>query len=156
MVKEVFGERVNFLIDSGVGCILSKKFLNKLGKSIDAATNVKIIDVNGKKTAPLGIVRQVSIKIRDIETTMDALITESGEYNILVVGNQWMKKVKAKADWKNDELTITYNDITHEIPITCTQQMDPNKFIALDYWKEELELEEDDDMEKLYASTMLG
>ena len=82
---EVFGERVNFLIDSGaVGCILSKKFLDKLGKSIDAATNVKIIDVNKKKTALLGIVRQVPIKIRDIETTMDALITKSGEYNVLV------------------------------------------------------------------------
>jgi hypothetical protein len=56
-----------------------------------------------------------------------------------------MKKVKAKADWENDKLTITYNEITHEIPITCTQQMDPNKFVALDHWGEELELEEDDD-----------
>ena len=72
---EVFGKRVNFLIDSGaVGCILSKKFLDKLGKPIDAATNIKIIDVNGKKTAPLGIVCQVPIKIRNIETTMDALL----------------------------------------------------------------------------------
>ena len=91
-------------------------------KPIDVATNIKIIDVNGKKTAPLGIVRQVPIKIRDIETTMDALITESGEYNVLV-GNQWMKKVKAKADWENDKLTITYNEITHEIPINQVLDM---------------------------------
>ena len=61
---EIYGEKVNILIDSGaVGCIITKQFLEKIGKPIEAATNVKIIDVNEKRTVPLGIIRQVPIKI---------------------------------------------------------------------------------------------
>jgi len=57
---EVYDERINILIDSGaVGCIISKRFLDRINKLIEAATNVKIIDVTGKKITPLGLMRQV-------------------------------------------------------------------------------------------------
>ena len=40
---EIYGEKVNVLIDSGaVGCIITKQFLEKIGKPIEASTNVKI------------------------------------------------------------------------------------------------------------------
>ncbi|GES92750.1 8-oxo-dGTP diphosphatase MutT [Rhizophagus clarus] len=46
---EVYGEKVNVLIDSeAVGCIISKRYL-------DTSTSVRIIDITGKKTAPLGL-----------------------------------------------------------------------------------------------------
>ncbi|GES72437.1 hypothetical protein GLOIN_2v1869520 [Rhizophagus clarus] len=55
---EVYGEKVNVLIDSGaVGCIISKRYLDKVDKAIDTSTSVRIIDITGKKTAPLGLVR---------------------------------------------------------------------------------------------------
>ena len=54
---EVYGEKINILIDSGaVGCIISKRFLDRVQHPIDALTNVKIIDITGKRTSPLGIV----------------------------------------------------------------------------------------------------
>ena len=89
------------MIQKQLDVYYQKKFLNKLENPL-----IKIIDINGKKTAPLEIVWQVPIKIKDIETTMDTLITESGEYNVLVK-NQWMKKIKAKADWESDKWTVT-------------------------------------------------
>ena len=53
----MYGERTNILIDTGAtGCIIAKRFLDNINRPIEAATNVKIIDVNGKKTTPLGIV----------------------------------------------------------------------------------------------------
>ena len=82
---EVYDERINILIDSGaVGCIISKRFLDRINKLIEAATNVKIIDVTGKKTTPLGLMHQVPIKIRNIETRMDMIVTDSKEYNVLL------------------------------------------------------------------------
>ncbi|GBC52188.2 terminal uridylyltransferase 4 isoform X3 [Rhizophagus irregularis DAOM 181602=DAOM 197198] len=44
----VYGQPVNVLIDSGaVGCIISKRFLDKVNKGIELPTNIKIIDVTG-------------------------------------------------------------------------------------------------------------
>src|SRR6266496_166958 len=65
---EVYGEKVNVLIDSKtVGYIIAKRYLNKIRKPIESATSIRIIDVTEKKTTPLGLVKQVPIKIRDIE-----------------------------------------------------------------------------------------
>ncbi|GES88976.1 hypothetical protein GLOIN_2v1772369 [Rhizophagus clarus] len=115
---EVYEEKVNVLIDSGaVGCIISKRYLDKVDKAIDTSTSVRIIDVTGKKTAPLELVRQVPIKIRDIEIRMDMIVTESQEYNVLL-RNIWLKYVN---------VIINYNDNTMRIK-----------------WELELEEEEED------------
>jgi ADP-ribose pyrophosphatase YjhB (NUDIX family)/predicted aspartyl protease len=129
---EVYGEKVNILIDSGaVGCIIAKRYLDKIRKPIEATTNVRIIDVTGKKSAPLGLVRQVPIKIRDIETTMDMIVTESQEYNVLL-GNIWLKYVNALINYKNNTIKIDYDGQSQTIPVTCTQKMDPTKYIIID------------------------
>ena len=81
----VFGQPVNILIDSGtVGCIISKHYLDQVGKDIDAPTNIKIIDVTGKKSAPLGLIKQVPIQMRDIKVYIDMIVTNSIEYNVLL------------------------------------------------------------------------
>jgi len=105
---EVYGEKVNVLIDSGVvGCIIAKRYLDKIRKPIESATSIRIIDVTGKRTAPLGLVRQVPIKIRDIETTMDMIVTESQSYNVLL-GNVWLKYVNASINYKNNTIRIEH------------------------------------------------
>src|SRR5436190_13843512 len=95
-------QKVNILLDTGaVGCIISKQFLDKIGKPIKAATNVKIIDVNGNRSSPLGIMRQVPIKIRGLETKADMVVTGLKEYNVLL-GNTWLKHVKAVINYDTD------------------------------------------------------
>ncbi|PKY58003.1 hypothetical protein RhiirA4_479528 [Rhizophagus irregularis] len=45
----IYRQPVNILIDSGaVGCIISKRFLEKVNKEIKLPTNIKIIDVIGQ------------------------------------------------------------------------------------------------------------
>ena len=140
----IFGKHVNVLIDSGVvGCIISKNFLDQVERDIDAPTNVRIIDVTGKKTAPLGIVKQVPVQMRDIEVTVDMIVTTSLEYNILL-GNEWLQKVNAIISYGKSTITIQHNGQQQEIPITCTQKLDPTKYTVIDP-TEELELEEEED-----------
>ena len=114
---EIYDTRVNILLDTGaVGCIISKQFLDKIGKSIEAATNVKIIDVNGNRSSPLGIMRQVPIKIRGLETKADMVVTDSKEYNVLL-GNTWLKHVKAVINYDSDQCLIEVDDEEKSIQI---------------------------------------
>ena len=70
----VYGQPINVLIDSeAVGCIISKCYLDQVEKEIDALTNIKIIDVTGKKIAPLGMIRQVQIQMQDIKIYIDLI-----------------------------------------------------------------------------------
>ena len=142
----VYGQPVNVLIDSGaVGCIISKRFLEKVGRDIEASTNVRIIDVTGQKTAPLGMVRQVPIQIRDIKVHMDMIVTNSSEYNVLL-GNEWLKKVNANIDYAQSRITVKYEGIQQQIPITCSQKLDPTKYTVIDP-TEELELEDEEEID---------
>ena len=105
---QIYDQLVNILIYSGaIGCIISKHFLENTGKQIDALANIKIIDINGKRTSPLGIVYQVPIRIGEIETPMDMIVTESREYNVLL-GNIWLKLVKTNINYNNGMMNIEY------------------------------------------------
>jgi predicted aspartyl protease len=104
----VYGQPVNVLIDSGaVGCIISKRYLDQVNKDIDAATNIKIIDVMGNKSAPLGMVQQVPVKIKDITVPVNMIVTNSAEYNVLL-GNECLKKVHANINYGSNTITIKY------------------------------------------------
>ncbi|CAB5193851.1 unnamed protein product [Rhizophagus irregularis] len=82
----VYGQPINVLIDSGaVGCIISKRFLDKINKGIELPTNIKIIDVTGQKSSPLGMVQQVPVQMRDIKVHVNMIVTNSAEYNVLLV-----------------------------------------------------------------------
>jgi hypothetical protein len=107
----VYGQPVNILIDSdAVGCIISKRFLDQVNKDIEAPTNIRIIDVTGQKTAPLGIVRNVPIQMRDIKVQVDMIVTNSLKYNVLLE-NEWLKLVNANIDYGQNKITIKYEGI---------------------------------------------
>ncbi|CAB5114231.1 unnamed protein product [Rhizophagus irregularis] len=114
----VYGQPVNVLIDSGaVGCIISKRFLDKVNKGIELSTNIKIIDVTGQKSSPLGMVQQVPVQMRDIKVYVNMIVTNSAEYNVLL-------------------------GIQQQIPITCSQKLDPTKYTVIDP-VDKLELEDE-------------
>ncbi|CAB5179541.1 unnamed protein product [Rhizophagus irregularis] len=138
----VYGQPVNVLIDSGaVGCIISKRFLDKVNKGIELPTNIKIIDVTGQKSSPLGMVQQVPVQMRDIKVYVNMIVTNSAEYNVLL-GNEWLKKVNANIDYGQNTITIKYEGIQQQIPVTCSQKLDPTKYTVIDP-VDELELEDE-------------
>jgi predicted aspartyl protease len=153
----VYGQPVNILIDSGaVGCIISKRFLDQVNKDIEVPTNIRIIDVTGQKTAPLGMVHNVPIQMRDIKVQVDMIVTNSLKYNVLL-GNEWLKLVNANIDYGQNKITIKYEGIQQQIPVTCSQKLDPTKYTVIDP-TEELELEEEDDTTSIpfYKAELIG
>ena len=80
--------------------------------------------------------------MRDIKVHVDMIVTNSAEYNVLL-GNEWLKKVNANIDYGRNIVTIKYDGQQQEIPVTCTQRLDPTKYTVIDP-TEELELEEDE------------
>ena len=120
--SRVYDTKVNILLDTRtVGCIISKQFLDKIGKPIEAVTNIKIIDINGNRSAPLGIIRQIPIKIWGLETKANMVVTDSKEYNVLL-GNTWLKHVKTIINYDTDQCLIEVDDEMWRIPIICTRK----------------------------------
>src|SRR3984957_16312710 len=86
------------------------------------------------------MVRQVPIQMRDIKIYIDMIVTNSLEYNVLL-GNEWLRKINANIDYGLNIITIKYDGQQQEIPVTCTQRLDPTKYTVIDP-TEELELED--------------
>ncbi|GBC25874.2 retroviral-like aspartic protease 1 [Rhizophagus irregularis DAOM 181602=DAOM 197198] len=69
------------------------------------------------------------------------IVTNSAEYNVLL-GNEWLKKVNANIDYGQNTITIKYEGIQQQIPVTCSQKLDPTKYTVIDP-VDELELEDE-------------
>jgi hypothetical protein len=81
--------------------------------------------------------------MRDIKVQVDMIVTNSLEYNVLL-GNEWLKLVNANIDYGQNKITIKYEGIQQQIPVTCSQKLDPIKYTVINP-TEKLELEEEDD-----------
>jgi hypothetical protein len=81
--------------------------------------------------------------MNNIKVQVDMIVTNSLEYNVLL-GNKWLKLVNANIDYGQNKITIKYEEIQQQIPVTCSQKLDPTKYTVIDP-TEELELEEEDD-----------
>jgi hypothetical protein len=81
--------------------------------------------------------------MRDIKVQVDMIVTNLLEYNVLL-RNEWLKLVNANIDYGQNKITIKYEGIQQQIPVTCSQKLDPIKYTVIDS-TEELKLEEEDD-----------
>ena len=55
MNVEIEGEETEVVIDTGSGCsLISKHYLETIGRIIDQSTNMDLIDVNGNRKRALG------------------------------------------------------------------------------------------------------
>ena len=149
----VYGERINIIFDSASkGCAITKQFLDRKGQNIDQAASIKLIDIHGKRTTPLGEKLNVPINIEGTTTFVNLVVTESKDYNI-ILGNEWLSKMRAKFDYGNGLLTIVTDQGEVATPVTCWDYIrDPTKFYAIptisnENQQEELELELEDEDE---------
>ncbi|CAI2189289.1 5612_t:CDS:2, partial [Funneliformis geosporum] len=143
---EVFGKRINVMIDTGaVGCIITKSFLDSVNKEIEASTNVQIVSVTGAKTAPLGKMFKVGVKIGKFEIKEDMIVTEASGYNVLL-GNDWItNQAKAIINTEKQIMIIKQNKEIDTVPITCFTKINPEILSPIDFFEEEydeLELED--------------
>ncbi|EXX64284.1 hypothetical protein RirG_144230 [Rhizophagus irregularis DAOM 197198w] len=87
------------------------------------------------------MVQQVPVQMKDIKVYVNMIVTNSAEYNVLL-GNEWLKKVNANIDYGQNTITIKYEEIQQQIPVTCSQKLDPTKYTVIDP-VDELELEDE-------------
>ena len=57
-----------------------------------------------------------------VDISVDMVVTEFKDYNI-ILGNDWLSKVRARMDYKEGQLTILTDQGDITIPVTCWDQI---------------------------------
>ncbi|KAG9303236.1 hypothetical protein G9A89_013562 [Geosiphon pyriformis] len=103
---QVAGYFIDLILDSGSSVsVIAKHFLEAIGRKINEPSTRPMTNVHGDKKKGLGIAKAVPVHINGISIETDMEVSEAKEYTI-IVGNEWLKKVKALLDYELCELTI--------------------------------------------------
>ena len=74
-------------------------------------------DINGEKRRPLGSIDNFEITVGTVTTKVTVDVTSSTVYSV-IVGNDWLRKIKANIDYSS--ATITIKGERKEVKIPCT------------------------------------
>ena len=101
---------IDLIIDTGAsGCVASHDFLKRHGIKVQRKSNITMSDINGESKQPLGAIDNFPITIAGIVIPADVDITEARTYSI-VVGMDWLNKIKAKLDLHTGTMTFEWNN----------------------------------------------
>ena len=115
---KVDNKPIKLIIDSGsAGSIVTTKLLEKLKRMTQRPANTEIITADGKCTTPLGEINDFPFEVENVSIPIKVLVIDAPQYQALV-GNDWLKKAKAKLDWHGNYMTITYKGKEATTPIT--------------------------------------
>ena len=113
------GNPIYLIVDTGsTGSLISKKFLDWLGRKIDTPSTINMVDVNGGKKRSLGKVKDLPINIKGTIIPIDVDVSESPNFSILV-GNDWLTKTKGTIDYNHCVMELHYNDRRIRCGVTC-------------------------------------
>ena len=85
---------IYLILDSGsAGNVMSKSFLQQLGRKIESASTIIMINIQGGRSRPLGRVTNIPLQLDGVEIPIDVDIIESTDYYI-VAGNDWLTKCR--------------------------------------------------------------
>src|SRR4051794_30064341 len=145
----VNGKVQTAIVDSGAATsIITKALLDRLGLSIDRPSKLIVVTANGAQTKSLGIVSQVPIMIEKTSIPTSFQVLESRD-EILILGNEWLRKNQAVMDWKQSLLTIQGEHKTSRIHVTFTRTC------KVDAWEDSDSEEENSDEEaNIYYSDL--
>jgi hypothetical protein len=116
------GKPIYLIVDTGsTGSLISKVFLDKIGRTIDTPSTVNMVDVNGGKKRSLGKVKQLPINIKGTIIPVDVDVSESASYSV-IVGNDWLTKTKGIIDFNHRILELNYNNRKIRCGISCWEK----------------------------------
>ena len=100
-MAQVDGAMVQLIFNSGSsGSVISKQFLEKVGRKVDQPSHVNMIGINGEKRKALGEIKSLPIIIQQQLLPVNVVVSEATGYDVLV-GNDWLTKYQAKLNWEN-------------------------------------------------------
>ncbi|CAJ0752583.1 991_t:CDS:2 [Entrophospora sp. SA101] len=131
------------IIDTGSGLsVITKQYLDKLGKRIDQESYSQLIDVNGNKTRPLGIAKEILVTLdgkRPIN--IDMVVLKADNYNV-ILGNNWLKQIEATINFKKKILEAKENGKIIQHPIIFEKEPKEVIFEGNELYEDEVLQEE--------------
>ena len=95
--------------------------MKRLGYNIDQPSNLVIVTANGAKVHSLGQVSALPLEIKNFMIEIPIQILDSTD-EVFILGNDWLRRMKANLDWDNGELSIKHGRKIVTIPIICTKK----------------------------------
>ena len=122
-MAQVDGAMVQLILDSGSsGSVISKQFLEKVGRKVDQPSHVNMIGINGEKRKALGEIKSLPIIIQQQLLPVNVVVSEATGYDVLV-GNDWLTKYQAKLDWEKQTLTFNIKEKTFTVEAACWKRI---------------------------------
>ncbi|RHZ86106.1 hypothetical protein Glove_54g132 [Diversispora epigaea] len=75
----------------------------------------------GKKTQPLGVIRDLPITIQGQTIPIDVEVIDAATYSLLLENN-WLMKANASYNWSDQELTLRWRGKTLTVPANCSKE----------------------------------
>jgi len=133
---EIEDIELDAIIDTGAAVsAITRGLMKELGYKINQSSNVKIINANGVKTRSLGKISDMELTVSGIDTRVTVEVIES-EDSTLILGNDWLKKVKAQIDMNKGKVSIKGVNGFVDIPIEFSTGKEEND--DKEYEEEEL------------------
>ncbi|RHZ65922.1 hypothetical protein Glove_310g40 [Diversispora epigaea] len=110
------------IVDSGVAIsIVTHDAMEQLGYEIEEASKSIILPATGKKTQPLGVIRDLPITIQGQTIPIDVEVIDAATYSLLLENN-WLIKANASYNWSDQELTLRWRGKTLTVPANCSKE----------------------------------
>ncbi|CAG8617495.1 17074_t:CDS:2 [Gigaspora margarita] len=152
---QVKGHPILLVLDSGSSeCVVSANFLKEVGIGIDCPSTVVMIGVHGEQKQPLEEVDEFLVTVGRKTIASRAMVTDARNYGV-IMGNNWIKKARARLDWKECELIIRDRRKKIKIPTEYCKPTNINKRIEKKgkSTKVKKELEEDESISEEEAES---
>src|ERR1043165_6966469 len=116
------------MLDTGSqSIIVSKRFIDRLGISIERPARVTTINIDGGRTVPLGEITNVPIQIGEHFWSKNVIVNDSPDFNV-VLGNKFIAPAKGEIDFLTKTFAYFKDGERGETPFTCwTRFEDPDR-----------------------------
>ncbi|RHZ86625.1 hypothetical protein Glove_48g209 [Diversispora epigaea] len=110
------------IVDNGAAIsIVTRDAMEQLGYEIEEASKSIILPATGKKTQPLGVIRDLPITIQGQTIPIDVEVIDAATYSLLL-GNNWLMKANASYNWSDQELTLRWRGKTLTVFANCSKE----------------------------------
>src|SRR5881227_2910015 len=103
---EIEDVEIDAIIDTGAAIsAMTRSLMEELGYKINRSSDVVIVTADGTKSRSLGKIVDMELILNGVDTIVTVQVIESKD-RTLILGNDWLKKVKAQIDMDKGKINI--------------------------------------------------
>ena len=131
------GEIVEAIIDSGAEITaISRRLMERIGYEIEEPSKIIIKSANDQKERSLGRIRKIEIILEGVEIVVPNIEVIENSEELLILGNDWIKKSVKNIDIENDRMKIIGKNEVETIPIKFTREIEEEEYESEDDLRE--------------------